>query len=898
MGSLTARSLAVKRLRVHRLVLTATAGTVLILVGLLAVIVGLGMRAPISALRSSLVATPVAEVVTAPLAADAAAQDAVVRRIIAADFRGVPILVTHRSAGSATWTIAPITSRLTPGNLPALASGYAELKVKGIRPYPSAQFSGSASRTVAALRSALSAADAVIPIPIGVIGLAGVIALALCGQVLASTRDNETRLLRARGARVGALVVTDTIEALVVAAPAAVVGGILVQVALLFWLGAPTGAAELVIPVVVTIALAGIVGAIGSFVAARSAGGAPRHASGRATGLASAGVTILVLVLAGVATWRFLSFGTPTPGTPEDASALVAPAALLGSAALLGLLLLGPVFGVIERAAGRRRSIAVLPPRQVHRGSILYAGVVASVILSVATSTLASGYTTTWTSYLANSGRLTTGSDLRVSFVGSTLDANATSLLSPAAYAKVHGVTAVAPVFREADSIGTENITTIGIAADRIRSIVGPDTSLLSATTLADDLAPVPLAGIALPAHATSVSVHIELTARTTGPEPTASPSLWIEDRDGDIAPVGLGQFAVPPSGQVTRTVSLPSGGPWMIVALDSHLSSVNPVAGFSFSITDLTAVTDGRPTPVPGARDWVAQDAVFTSGAVGPGPSESIGYSMDSAPGGQTDTAVRLMPKGSAIVPVVVSRALADANGLRAGSRVDVDGTWASFEGRVAGVVPLVPGASSGASLAVDLPSVENGWLRTSEQLPALHELWIASSTPAATATRVADVAGRAPHVSLASVAVGRGFIANAVLGLWLGALGSIAFVILALVAAVAVILRRRADEIGVLRGLGLTPQAQARARRAEFVIVTLYAGVVGIVLGVAIALMTVAILARASTPSAPPDLTVVPRFDPLSIVGVLVILIIAIWVILARYGAVVRASAGRAVP
>ncbi len=914
MESPTARSLAVKRLRVHRLVLTATACTVLILSVLLGTIVGLGTRAPGAALRASLITTPVVEVVDAPAARDAAGQDVSMRRIIAATFAGLPMRVVIATPKDATWTISPVASRLTPSELPRLASAYAHLRGNVTRSFPSAQVSGAGRTTLAAIRSALAAAAAVIPIPIGVVSLAGVIALALCGQLLAATRDNETRLLRARGARVRDLVVTDAIEALAVAAPSAVIGGILAQVVLLVWPGAPTGPAEIVLPIVTTIALAGIVGAVGSLVAARGASGAPRQSSGRATGIASAGVTVLVLALAGIATWRFLSYGTPTPGTPEDASALIAPAALLLAAALVGLLLLGPVFGVVERLVGQRPSIAVLSSRQVHRSASLYAGVVASIILTVATAMVASGYSSTWSSYLAESSRLTTGSDVRVAFGGSTLDATPASLLSPGNYANVPNVTAVAPVLRESDSIGDEDVTTIGVPDSQLRAIVGPDSSVLSASTLASELRPkadatspsplhLPgagaLSGIALPDHTTSVTLHIETTA-SAATAPEVSTTLWISDGRGDIAPLGLGQFRASAAGEVERTATLPAGISWTIVAIDSVVQSDQSLASFEYSIADVTAVVRGRAVPVPGAAssNWVAQPEAFGGGPTGSALQGSLGYSMASPAGQPTDSSIRLMPKGSAVVPVVLSRALAEANGFHVGSRIDVTGTWASFQGRVTGIVPLVPGVTSGASLAVDLQSVENGWLRTSEQVPALRELWIASSDPAKTAKAVADVTGRVPHVTLASVAAGREFIANAVLGLWIGAGGGVAFVILALVAAVAVMLRRRSDELGVLRGLGVSAARQAALRRTEFVIVALYAAVAGIVLGLAVALTTVAVLARASTPSAPRDLTIVPRFDLVSIAAVVVILAVAITLILARYGGVLRAAARRALP
>jgi hypothetical protein len=903
-------------------VLAATACTVLTLTVLFSVIAASGARGPIAALRSTVATAPagsVSEVLSAPPATDVAAQEAAVNKIIVRTFGAAPIVVrtarleaTGGRQAAITWTIAPDAAKLEPANLDDLATGFAKVQQRvessTASRSPAAQLSGAGAATTESLKQARDAADAIFPIPVGVVGLAGIVALVLCGRLLAATRDNETRLLRARGARVADLVAIDTLEALVVAVPAAIIGGVVSQLALAAWFGPPTSAVELRAPAVAAIVLATVVGWVNAWTAAHAASGAPRPAAGRATSAVSISAAILVVAIAAIAAWRFLTFGSPLPGNAPDVSAEIAPAALLCAVTVIGLLFFGPLIAWLERLGSGSAGLArVLPRRQVHRNPALYSGVVALVILSLATTTLASAYSASWTGYLADATRMTTGSDLRASLSVSDLDSDADSLLQPQRYASISGVDAVAPVLRDADNIDTENITTIGIAASKIVSVAGPDSSVLDASTLATLLKPGSdaLPGIRIPDGSTRLEASVTATAEGTPSDiegSTTGATVWIVDPIGDLAPLALGIAPVQVAGAAPSELSanLPAGGPWTIVAIDSDVVATSQLNHFEFRIGSFRAVKHGGSValPVPSGRGWRVQSAVFGDGESKSALAGTIGFSRSRLGDADARISVRLMPTGSATVPIVVSRALANADDLRVGARINITGQWASYSARVVGIVPLVPGVQSGASVIADLPSLENGWLRTSEQLPALREYWVATSSPLATGARISASAKPRPSIRSSTVGIERAFIDNAVRGLWTGAIGSAVFALLALAAAVAVLLRRRRGEVWVLRAVGVSPREQARLRRAELVTASLYAGVAGVVAGAIVSVLTVAILARSSTPSAPRDLTVIVRFDLVPVAIAVIALAAAFSVVVWRYGVSVMSAAKAAKP
>ncbi|HEY4267425.1 MAG TPA: FtsX-like permease family protein [Galbitalea sp.] len=915
-----------RRSGAQRFVLVTSAATVLILSFALSTVVGLSSRIPVNAVRTTVSDGPasiVADTLSATESSHPSRQDAVVRQIIAHEFRGAPLTVSRHviprskeAEATVVWTIQPDQKTVRPDDLADIASGYKTIDDavtnSSAAESPDARLAGHGAATVAAMRGSVAAVQAVLPIPVIVLSLAGLIALVLCSLLLSAARENETRLLRARGGSVSGIVGADLRESLIAAVATTVVGTAAAQVLVLATAGPPSGVLEVLLPPVGAIVAAVAVSAITAAVAARSANGAPRPSSGRARTAFSLSFTVLLIAVAAIAVWRFLQYGTPTPGAPADFAAILAPAAILSATAMVGLVILTPVAGRVEAASGRSRGLrATLPIRQIHRNLGLFAGPVALIILAIGTTGLASSYSATWSGFLDDSTHLTTGSDIRATLAGQSLASDADELVDIAAFARLPHADTVAPVLRESDTYGDQTITTIGVAAGRVAGLVSASSTVIDATKLSRQLvgaARAP-AGIALPVG--TVSLQVALTAtefkEVAGSAPTGAnvvPSLWILDSAGDLAPLTGSPIPVVSDAVTTpamTTLAVPKGGPWKIIAVDAIVDSQSTLTGFHFALTGLSASAGGQShtVRVPANQGWGIQKSVFSPGQSVADGAGGIGFTDVAIGGGDVgSTAARLMPAESDLVPVVVSKALADVDRLHLGSRLDVDGQWASYRATVVGTAPLVPGVTSSASLIADLPSLENGWLRNSEQVPALHEVWMSSNDRTVTATAAARLAGGPTHVLQATGILTSRFIDSAVTGLWLGAIGSAAFAIIALLASVATILRRRAREVAILRALGLTAREQVRMRRLEVLLVTGYSVVCGAVSAVIVTAIVAATLARSSTPAAPAALTVHTQVNVVAIAAVLAAMAVAAIIVMVPYeaGVSMRAAGRRA--
>jgi hypothetical protein len=904
-------------------VLLATGVTIFLLSLTLSSLVALGIRGPLISTRATLAGSSTTDsslVVSAAPAVSTSSQDVGVRRVISSTFSGVPILITRaRVAASGrhpvaiTWTITPDSRRITPSQLGLLAKAFARIDdrvdASAAAHSPGATVSGHGPQTVSQMRTAIAAVDTVLPIPLTVLSLAGVIALLLCARLLSATRENEARLIRARGGSVRTLVLADSTEILLPAVIGVVAGDLVAQAILWYALGAPTSAIEIAIAPLAILVAAVLVSAISGASAARAASGAPRPSSGRAGTAATLSVASLLVIISAIATWRFLQFGTPAVGRPQDVSAIIAPALLLCTAAMVSLLLFFPLTGWLQRAGARKTGmLRVFPARTLHRNPRLFAGPIALLVISVATGATAAGYAATWSGFLGDSTRLVTGSDVRATFGGAALATDASSVLDRAAYTKLSGVRDVVPALRESGTISDENITVMALSSQHVSSIVGPTSSVIDVQSLVHELRPSksPLNGVALPTGSTSLTVSVIAASSTGGPGSVLT-TLWLVDDLGDVAPVALPaqKVSVHPdvSASVSTTVSVPQAGPWHLVAIDAEVTATHALHGFTFGLEPTSVRTASGATALSTANpdSWKAQGAVFNDGSSIPGKAGTIGFSRSTVREG-TNTAVRLMPPGSPTVPVVVSRALAEANKLSPGDVIDVEGQWATFSAKVAGVAPLVPGTTSQASLIADLPSLDNGWLRSSEQIPALHELWIAGSSGAPIASEVAKAAEAADdgsaRVTAASGSVSRRFVGGAVTGLWLGAAGSAAFAIVTLIASLASARRRRIREVGVLRALGMSGRDQARMRRTEITVVVVFGLLVGLLTGGAMLGLTVGTLARSSTPEAPLVLPLVLRLDLLTPVILIALIVVLSILVIGRYLAVIRRTARVAKP
>jgi hypothetical protein len=900
-----------KRRARARALLVSIGATVFVLAFCVSGTVGFLADASLSGIRSTLASVPAGEasvVLRAPLARNADGQDAGVRSVIAAVFDHAPLTVVRTLSPTASdfvrWTITPIAGETTAVDLGKLGRGYSRIeaaitKSRAARS-PGVELSGRGTAIVSTLSRAVGAEQTIEPIPLTALGLAGIVAVLLARSLLTDSRANETRLLRSRGGSGHTITALDARESIVVCVVGTIAGSLLAEAILVGLYRVVPDPIDIVLPLLAVLVVgAGIVVTVAGL-AARAASGSPRSESGRRRAAAPLTLTGFGILIAAIAFWRFEQSGTDGAAFDADPSAVLAPAALLCAAVLLCLLAAGRVTAWAESALRRRRSVAVLPVRSVNRHIAIVAGPTALLGIAVALATITSAYSGTWQRFATDSAQLTTGGDLRAVAPVEPLLVDASDVIRLGRYSSVPGIEHAALAARQSDTFGDLPVTVVAVRSADLPRLIRAGSTVSNPEQLARALDSATQPGLALPAHASAVTLRILATGAAT--EPTADSvqtTVWLGDARGDLFPLSLHSalLAAPAHTGTAVTGALPaSGGPWFIRAIDANISAPDAISRFRFRITSVTARVGGRQRSVaiPSSSRWTPRDGVFENGTNRSAQAGTIGFDRPAFVASDTGPAgVRIMPAGTARVGVVLSQPFAEATGLVTGSTLSVDGQWASFNGVVAGVVANVPGAASGDSMIANLPALENAWLQTSEQIPSPNEVWMSSASPNSTANRLrAAIPGT--QVRLAGAAGGSDIVRSASIALWVGTLGTSTFAIIALAAALTALLRRRAVETRALRALGLSAVRQASLRRREVGILSAVAVATGAITGAGVALLVTATMARLSTPDAPAALPLSFEVDPLPLAATVLTLVVAVVLCVVVYGGAVRRQAG----
>jgi hypothetical protein len=756
-----------------------------------------------------------------------------------------------------------------------------------------------------------------------VLAVSGLIALVLARASLGESRLNETRLLRSRGGSVRRIVVLDARESVIICAVGVLLGTAAAFVVVLLVFGSPPSPLAVALPAAAAFLGSLTVNIVASRRAARGADGAPRESSGRRRAIASGTALIFAGVITAIATWRFLSAVQNGANFAQDPTAVLAPAALLCLSVVIGLIVSTRIAVGAETRLARGPNIdRMLPLRDADRRVPLLVGPAALLALAIATSTIAGSYTTTWSRYLADSQRLTTGAPVRATLSGPTLLEDSSELVDLTAYRSARSVIAAVPVSRETDEFSNTPVTVIGVRASELRRLQPNGSSVVDAGAVAAALDAVAPTGIPL-GSGTSVTLAMSATATpdpllvdpddvqydfdgTPLPPPPVSTepdtvlvTIWLSDPVGSLVPLTLDTIDVSLHGSRASTqqsTALPPGGPWTIVALDALLQAPQAALDFSFRVSGIQVATaDGtRKIDLP-TQAWTPLNSVFGDGDSNRVADEPLAFSRVQVPPEEADGLdLRLMPPGAARVPVVVSRPFARANGLTVGSGIELDGTWSTFQGVVRKIVDLVPGTTSGDSAIVDLVALNAGRLRASEQLQAVHEVWVGTDDPIVAATGLAAAVPNARFIRAAD-SEGTDFTGIAVFMLWIGAVGAIGLAWIAIGSAALTMLQRRGSESRVLRALGVRAARQGRWRRAELVGVGIIGLVVGAISGILTTVITVAPLARLAAQSAPLFLTTRLMADPAPIGLAALVLAAGSALIIAIYGRAVVTAVRR---
>ncbi|MFB6978912.1 FtsX-like permease family protein [Streptomyces scopuliridis] len=522
-------------------------------------------------------------------------------------------------------------------------------------------------------------------------------ALLLVARVLGAERAGETALLRARGASRGRLAALAVLEALLLAAPAALCApllsgpltGLFVRRSALGEGGGGLGeiAAGPVWLVSAAVAVC-CAAAVVSPALAATAGPASGMRRGRAAALPGpvrAGADVALLLIAAVAYWQLdqqtrTSGGGALSGDRQgvlgvDPLMVMAPALALLAGTVLTLRLLPPAARLAERrAAGGRGLTAALAGWHFSRGTVRGAGPVLLLVLAVAMGMLAIGQSASWDRSQRDQADFATGASVRV------LDNRPAGPGQAGLYASLPGVRQAAPAHRTVTDLSGGRKATV-LALDTAHA----DERLLMRGDLADE----PVAGLLraaeprkAPARAVvplpdgtrrlALDTRIEnLDARSDksekqeaakeeaapgGPASGFTPQLQItvEDRYGISYRLSGGK--VPVDGRVHRVV----------VDLDTTTSGTRAAPAGPLRVTGFQL---GGEVPAKGSeRHRLSVERLLATGADGaerpvsvPGEVRWRG-SLSVAANEEEGTPLALSPASSRTAPLTVSYATGSA--------------------------------------------------------------------------------------------------------------------------------------------------------------------------------------------------------------------------------------------
>ncbi|WP_430647641.1 hypothetical protein [Agromyces sp. GXS1127] len=748
--------------------------------------------------------------------------------------------VDARAAVAVRWTATVEPPTATPGELAALRASIPlvlpALQADAAVGSDGIVRSGGLPDTLDAVLAGLDAARALAPLPVLLLGVAGLVALLRMASLLGTERRAETTLLLARGASPASLAGGAAVEALAIALPTALVGALAASVALVALAPADATAVAVtwLVAAGVAVAVVAVHGGAAWVDARRPVVRGSGDVTGRARRAAAAGGVVLLVVLAGVSLWQFRLYGSPivrtaAGGTSVDPLASLAPVLVLLALAVAALAVAGAALRVFERwAGGRPGLVPALPARQLARRTPVYASAI--LVLSFAAGGLALGAAVdgSWRAFDLAASAASLGGEARVELAGrDVVDGAAPAGID--AFGELPGDAVAIPVHRGEARVGSDPVGIVALPVDRLAAAAPGAGTPLNAD-VRDALLPV-----RGPAVEPGATVALDVTVRSVGgtaaPAPTSSDgmtesaaeapraaiSVWLLDADGAARPVPAG--AVGAGSEVRLEANAPEVDGITLLGVEARM------AGGAGELE----------VDVIGADAASAGDLAGTLAVSSRTPA-------DRFVAGSVDT--------DAPVPVVIDRSLAGTVAADPGDPIEfrLRAGGATVRAEVADVVAVIPGAGPG--ILVDLGALSTAAFADDAGVPEFGELWISGPDPAGTADALVEAAAVAADVDTRAEASAAITVAPAITALWIGAVGAAGFALVALAGLVAALGTARAGELAVLRALGATSTLQASARRAELVGLVVSATVIGLGIGLAVALLTAPELGMAAVP------------------------------------------------
>jgi hypothetical protein len=456
------------------------------------------------------------------------------------------------TASQASWLVLPQAPAMARGNIDALAAGTSEAVshlTVSILPYGLKVTSGL-PQLLAGIASTIVLARSLFTIAALQLLLVAGAGLVLAARLLASLREEESALLRARGATRWQVARPVLAEAVVLGAAAGLAGvlsgtrltGVLAGLGNLHLDGNPGGG---ITPLAWLSALALLVlcAAVMIWPALHAlTPGAARLRRGRQArlaGIAWAGGDLAVLALAAVAVWELRGYSAvahPATGSLGiDPVVAVAPALALAGVAIIPLRGLPLLARLADKATDHeRRLAAAMVSWQIARRPIRQAGPALLVVVATATTTLALAGYGSWRQSAADQAAFAVGSDVRVDSAGA-LPPGAAGAITGAP-----GVTAATPASLGGIGHGGQMIALDASTAGKT-ILLRPDLSPLPLSALWQRITPRRLSGLALPGRPDRLEILAALgpglharaavVRRDLG---SATVQAYFQDADGD----------------------------------------------------------------------------------------------------------------------------------------------------------------------------------------------------------------------------------------------------------------------------------------------------------------------------------------------------------------------------
>jgi len=825
------------------------------------------------------------------------------------------VFVDRFAAGaSVRWRVAPRLAGATAADVPVLQAGIRALddptEIGGLG--TGVVIESGLDELLQSLYGPLLVLRSTITVPTALLVVLGLATLLLSIRLLNTHRAGEVELLRARGMSSGQLVLATLREALVLIAPAALAAPLLAQLMLRVvdglgplgndstaatgWPGVRSwGVAALVALACFVVLALHAWGSGHNLLAERQA----RDRPARSSQLQRAGGDLLLALLAGLAYWQLVEYGSPVVSDASgrlgvDPLLVLAPTLLLLAGAVLALRLFPLLARVADRLAGRTRgALAALGTWQLSRRAPSHTGSVLLLVLAVAAGTFSLTFADAWARSSQDQADFRGGADVRLTSVPGDVTAREVQQLT--------GAAAVTPVFRHRSPFGNTDAEVLGVDATTADEVLNlrPDLTGRPLTELTDALAdarpdnPV----LEIPAIADALILPVRLLSRPST-RSTTDVFAVVRDEVGLLHRLTAGPLLAGEDGDLTVDVGSVSGVTALIAVEIRTQSVARDVLDVRLGPPRATAVGGrdlGRLRLPAGSRWQLAFESdteIRARGDLVPVRNGGVGATIDAGCCDPITFALLLTDdtRQRDPLPALVS---ADLDATLGGTdRFLVDPGTAEVELRVEGVLAGVPTVDPAelAGVVVDLPSLSDAIYRQSREVLAVDEWWLtarhgssagavaaALDSPRLTGATVVDPDAGASG-GTASLAAG---VAGAIS---IGTFGAAVFAALGFALGSVVSLRGRRAELAVLRAVGVGQRRATRLLVAEQVVLVTFGVGVGVGVGAVLARFVVPLVTLTPTATAPfPEVLVVLPWHAIGLFTAAVLLIVAVLVVTA---------------